>query len=163
MRSALALAALTVACARAATPAASPAPTAAGHHDPAPPLALVVAATQQGDEATMQLRVTTRQALASVTVAVDLPQGVERVDGDVRKTFTPVADDATLTLRLRVRRVGAGGPFTLRAWTEAREATALYGDERAVVVFGSPAQSSPTAERVVVTPDGARLHDTLIP
>ena len=169
MRPRVALFALCLAACQRTAP--EPAPTLAmpshgeHHADPSPPFALTVT-SRIVDEgvAELKVRLTPAVALPSLTLGVDVGQSLAVVEGSAQRAVANAPAGAAVELRLRVRRSAPGAAgVTVRAWAEARDGATVLGDEQAVTLFGPPAVEQPSGrERIVRTPTGETLHDTLV-
>lgn len=168
---ALALCALALAAcdptAHAPPPAQShlPAPAHGPHHaDPSPPFALSLEAhALDATDAEVSVRALPTRDLPALTVGVTLTQELSALSSPVVRDFGAVHAGVPVVWSVRVRRT-TPGPYgvTLHAYAEARDEGVILGDEREAVLFGSPAPRQPPRTRVVTTPDGTRLYDTVI-
>lgn len=135
------------------------------HADPSPPFALAVT-SRIVDEGVAEVKVnlTPTVALPSLTLGVDVGQSLTVVEGSAQRTVANAPAGAAVELRLRVRRTTPGATgVVLRGWAEARDGAVVLGDEQALTLFGAAPIEQPSArERIVRTPAGDTLHDTIV-
>lgn len=150
---------------RTSPPARVPAPARGPHHtDPSPPFALTLEARAlDAADAEVSVRAVPTRDLPALTLGVTLTQELTALSSPAVRDFGAVHAGVPVVLSVRVRRT-TPGPYgvTLHAYAETRDVGVLLGDEREAVLFGSPAPTQWPRTRVVTTPDGTRLHDTVI-
>ncbi len=168
-RSALFLALALAACApsapRAAAPTSVPAHAVEAHAGPDSPVSIAVSHSAVANEPvlTLTVRATTTMSLSSITLGVDLPAGVV-AEGPTTQSISPVHAREPVEFHVRLRRTVPGPEgVTVNAWALHRAGTTALGAERSVTLFGAVAAGPANAnERLVQTPDGTLLHETVI-
>jgi hypothetical protein len=133
-------------------------------NDPEVPLVLSVTSRMVGDEVEVAVRVVPGVSFPTMTLGVDISQSFAVSNSESQRVFHDVAQNVAVTHTVLLRRVvPITSGITVRAWVEARVQSSRFGDERAITIFGVAPVSQPNpGERLVVTPTGQQLHDTVI-